>query len=105
LGDAMPLLRRAAHVEAVTIAAHGSSDDAAQFDLRGHLARHDVVCEMARVEARGRKAEPLLARAQEIGAELIVVGASRHSVWRQAVLGDTMRDITHETRVPLVLSG
>jgi nucleotide-binding universal stress UspA family protein len=106
LGDAMPFLHHASAVEVVTIAANGAgSDDATHSDLCAHLALHGVACEVVRIEARGRKAEPLLARARETAADLVVVGASRHARWRQAMLGDTMRDMTQETHVPLLLSG
>jgi nucleotide-binding universal stress UspA family protein len=105
LADAMPFLRRASLVQVTTVANGAEAEDPAQFDLRGHLALHDVACEIVRVPARGRKAEALLAHAREMGADLVVIGASRHSRWRQAVLGDTMREVTQETPAPLLLSG
>ncbi len=106
VGDAMPLLERAEYVDVARIgdAAKSIDDELPGCHIAGHLARHGISCEFRRLTGRNSVANLLLGHAAEMAADLIVMGAYRHSRWRQAVLGGATTDIMRETKIPLLMS-
>ncbi len=120
LRDALPLLRRARHVELVHFAHASASDSAAGLaDVQAHLARHDV---QATCVARGRReptlaerimpgwipdapvAEALLSHAADIEADLIVMGGYGHPRAWELTLGGVTRTLLQSMTVPVLMS-
>jgi len=93
--DALPFLKRAAHVAVVQIA----DDDylpSARSNLRDVVAwlrRHGVEAEPIASLALGDDVAQLSAIAGDHGAELVVAGAYGHSRLREWVLGGVTRDL------------
>ena len=106
VGDAMPIMARAKAVEIMTIAGRNGADDHEPpgCHIAGHLARHGASAEFRRLDGRDAPAKLLLARAEEAGSNLMVMGAYRHSRWRQAVLGGATRDMMQATKIPLLMA-
>lgn len=109
VNDALPLLSRAESVtvlvvnpEKWTIAPHGEEPGA---DIALHLARHGVTVQIEVILSEGASvAEVLRAKAREIGADLIVMGAYGHTRARELILGGVTRDILQEMTVPVFMS-
>ena len=108
LNDALPLLGDA---EAVTLIFVGpretelerqrlSVDRAAR-----HLQRHGIAAQ-AEETVRGEIAvsDVLLARAMDLGADLIVAGLYHHSQLREALIGGVSRDLLDHMTVPVLMS-
>nr|WP_218625778.1 universal stress protein [Bradyrhizobium sp. dw_411] len=95
LFDALPLLKRAAHVAVVEICAE--EDIAAARtrveDVVGWLKWHGVVADSHASPSTGDDASLLHAIAQEQGANMVVAGAYGHSRVREWVLGGMTRDL------------
>jgi nucleotide-binding universal stress UspA family protein len=93
--DALPLLKAAARVTVVEIAAE--TDLAAARlrlqDVVGWLKRHDVDAKPLISPATGDDAARLNAIMQEQGADLLVAGAYGHSRVREWALGGVTRDL------------
>jgi nucleotide-binding universal stress UspA family protein len=108
VNDAIPLLRL---VERVTVLAinprHGITGhgDHPGADIAVHLARHGIAAETEEtVTAELEPADTLLARAADLGSDLIVMGASGHSRMRALTFGDTTRAILRHMTVPVLMS-
>jgi nucleotide-binding universal stress UspA family protein len=93
--DALPILKRAAHVVIVEIAADAELAAARTRleDVISWLKRHGVVSEPIALRSTGDDAERLDGVAQEQGADLVVAGAYGHSRLREWVLGGVTRDL------------
>jgi nucleotide-binding universal stress UspA family protein len=106
--DALPLLRRSENVvimavnPSVSASGHGESPGA---DLAMYLARHGV-----RAEARPSVApdigvgDELLARASDMGADLLVMGAYGHSRLQEIVMGGVTQTLMKHMTVPVLMS-
>lgn len=109
VNDALPLLSKAESVtvlvvnpEQWVIAPHGEEPGA---DIALHLARHGVTVRVERALSEDVSVgEVLRAKAREIGADLIVMGAYGHSRARELILGGVTRDILREMPVPVFMS-
>ncbi|ADZ69806.1 universal stress protein [Polymorphum gilvum] len=108
LADALPLLLRAEEVTLVLVDPvsgpenHGDDPGA---DMALVLARHGLKVTVTPVPSGGKPAgEALLATAEDIGADLIVMGAYEHSRLREAILGGTTRAMLERTGIPLFLA-
>ena len=105
--DALPLLKAAELVVAVTIAGEKDlSRMAPCADLATYLTRHGIEgCKLAAPTARRADvAAPLRLFVTEEAIDMIVMGAFVHSRFRQAVLGGVTRSMLDETTVPLFMS-
>ena len=93
--DALPLLKKAAHVAVVEIAAEEELAAARTHleDVVGWLKQHGVVAESLPSPSIGDDATRLNAIVQEQGADIIVAGAYGHSRLREWVLGGVTRDL------------
>jgi len=60
-----------------------------------------VIGEIAVIE--GLPAQVILAKAEEIGADMIVMGCQRHTILEKAMLGSTARKVTHDATIPICL--
>jgi nucleotide-binding universal stress UspA family protein len=111
MGAALPLLRRA---EAVTVAMlSGPSmgvDEcrAQQAELAGFLGRHQVRPAIIVREHAGSHGgdigRALLSMADELSADLLVMGCYGHSRLRELCLGGASRTVLAETRIPVLLA-
>jgi nucleotide-binding universal stress UspA family protein len=106
LGDAMPLLRRAAAVDVVVVTTEPlKSDEIPGADISEMLARHGLTVELQRIGAAGiTVADAILNQAANTAADLIVMGAYGHSRLREFVLGGTTRAMLTSMTVPVMMS-
>ena len=104
--DALPILKLAVKVTLLSIDPEG--DTAARIptaDIALHLARHGVTAEcMWNLGVDISVGDQLLSRADDIGADLIVMGAYGHSRLRELVLGGATRHILQHMTVPVLMS-
>ncbi|MCF4126804.1 universal stress protein [Methylobacterium sp. SyP6R] len=103
--DALPLLRAAEAVELVTV---GDPDDLLTTvpgaDFARHLARHGVAVTVTDLPQVGGTADTLRGHAEQVRADLIVMGAYRHSRTREFVFGGVTRAFLLDAPVPLFLA-
>lgn len=113
LGDALPFLRGARHVEAKVIATptRDSDDDGpgqAHDPLRAlvdHLASHGIRAEAERIVSTDLGVmDMLLSRAEEMSADLIVMGAHGHYGFPRLHRGGGTRYMLSQMTVPILLS-
>lgn len=104
---AMPLLARADSVEVTVIdpspdGAEGADPGAALAQM---LDRHGIRVDVA-VLARTQTliSDIIDRRAEEIGADLIVMGAYGHSRFRQAILGGATRNMLGKANIPVLMA-
>jgi len=108
LDDAMPLLAAARAVTVLAIKPRSGGrrhGDVPGADIALYLARHGVKAEAA--EAWGEDAgvpDLLLARAAELGADLIVMGAYGNPRLLELVMGGATRAVLDRAAVPVLLS-
>jgi nucleotide-binding universal stress UspA family protein len=108
VSDALPLLKRAAHVDVVAFepaksgAAHGEEPGA---DIALFLARHGVKVMVSRVDAPDLDVgNQLLSRAFDLSSDLIVMGAWGHSRLRELILGGVTRTLLESMTVPVLMA-
>jgi nucleotide-binding universal stress UspA family protein len=108
VNDALPLLRRASHVDVVAFepgksaGAHGDEPGA---DIGLYLARHGVKVTVSRVDAPDLDVgNQLLSRAFDLSSDLIVMGAWGHSRLRELVLGGVTRTLLESMTVPVLMA-
>jgi nucleotide-binding universal stress UspA family protein len=119
LRDALPLLRRADHVELVHFAHAGTVPAAALAPVQAHLARHGVQATCVVRERREPSlaerimpgwipdapvAEALLSHAADIEADLIVMGGYGHPRAWELALGGVTRTLLQSMTVPVLMS-
>jgi nucleotide-binding universal stress UspA family protein len=106
IGDAMPLLTRAGHVEIVIVAnERGKQDEIEGADMGQHLARHGLKVAVERIAGGNIEvADALLSHAADSGADFMVMGGYGHSRLREFVLGGVTRSILRSMTVPALLS-
>ncbi|MBN9064321.1 MAG: universal stress protein, partial [Rhizobiales bacterium] len=103
LGDALPLLKRANHVELVIVGE--SAVDLPGFNITRHLARHDVKVELRRSpNDEDEVGNVLLSRAADSGADLLVMGGYGHSRFRETLFGGATRSILDTMTVPTFMA-
>lgn len=99
---ALPFLKRA---RAVEISIFDPSDEAPGDALASMLARHGVTVEVAAMpHPPGSTAVALARRAEEIDAQLMVIGAFGHSRLRESVIGGVTRDLLVAPQLPVLLA-
>jgi nucleotide-binding universal stress UspA family protein len=93
--DALPLLKKAARVTVVEIAAEKDmvAARARLGDVVGWLKRHGVVAEALASPSTGDDTSSLYALAQQQDADVLVAGAYGHSRLREWVLGGVTCDL------------
>lgn len=105
LGDAMPILQKAAAVQVLAINPSEAHAAMAGVDIATHLARHGIKVEAQHVRADEVGAGAmLLSRAADFGADMIVMGAYGHARWRQMVLGGVTEHMLEHMTVPVLMS-
>lgn len=107
VNDAIPLLLGASQVTILSIdpdrtGEHGEQPGA---DIALRLARHGIKVETATAVADGiGVGELLLARIDDLSADLLVMGAYGHSRLREHVLGGVTATILQQMTVPVLMS-
>lgn len=108
IGDAMPLLVSASSVTILTVdpaidrTEHG---DVPGADIARHLARHGVSARVENTVSGGIGiGDVLLSRANDLGADLLVMGAYGHSRVRELILGGATRTVLRSMTLPVFMS-
>lgn len=105
LADGMGLLRHAKHVEIVTVdRGQPAMVDPPGFDLCTNLGHHSIAAERKRLPTSLDVAATLLSHAADTGADLLIMGAYRHSRFREQFLGGPTDRILKTMTVPVLLS-
>ncbi|MFH6783291.1 MULTISPECIES: universal stress protein [Methylobacterium] len=103
--DAMPLLRAADGVEIVSV---GDADELLTtvpgVEFARHLARHGVAVTVSDLPQVGSIADTLRSHAGLVRADLMVMGAYRHSRTREFVFGGVTRSLLLDAPAPLFLA-
>ncbi|KFN46323.1 universal stress protein [Arenimonas composti] len=99
--DALPLLEQA---ESVDIVLAGKDDDTGGDALARHLRRHGVEARVRLDPATGEPGATLLRQADELGADLLVMGGYGRSRLREWAFGGTTRHVLTHTRIPVLLA-
>ena len=106
--DAMPLLITAP-ANSVRIICPGESGKSGLLpsgaDLAQSLSRHGISASVETLDKRHLNAGPdVLAKAQDLGADLLVMGAWGHSRLREFVLGGATDSALRDSRIPVLMS-
>ncbi len=106
--DALAFLKAAKRVVLVVCVQDGRGEGAEPpiDPMIGHLARHGVRVEVAKVpESEGADiGRLLLLRAKDLQADMIVMGAFHHSRWREFILGGVTLTMLEEANIPLFMA-
>jgi nucleotide-binding universal stress UspA family protein len=105
ISDALPLLKKAARVELVTVTqSSDSSGGASTIRMVEHLTRHNIQTTSRSLPAAGGTAETLLSYAADALADLLVMGGYGHSRLRELILGGTTRTMLTSMTVPVLMA-
>lgn len=106
VANALPLLRAAEKVEVLSVSGDKDLSGAVPgADLAVHLAHHDVQVDVKELPVGGRSAADVLReQASMLDADLIVMGAFKHSRWRQWILGGVTSSMLAESATPVLMS-
>lgn len=105
--DALPLIVGADKVTVVAVNAETTGDhgEIPCADICLHLARHGIKAEAVSLHAEDvAVADILLARAFDLGCDLMVMGSYGHSRWREFVLGGATDQMLKSMTVPVFMS-
>ncbi len=105
LAESLPLLVRAQKVEVVCVM--GESENRKNlpgFDITRHLARHRIAATLRDLTDAHDAGRAILAHAQDIGADYLVMGAYGH--WRlgELIFGGTTRTMLAGMRKPVFMT-
>lgn len=103
---ALPLLQEAKKVFIVTAHDHGTSVSSQTYLLvLDYLASHDVKAEVIDLDRGDQSAASIvLAKAHDVGADFVTMGAYGHSVFREMLLGGFSATMLEDCQLPLILS-
>jgi nucleotide-binding universal stress UspA family protein len=106
IADALPLLRKSAEIEVVSVSTRDNTrGELPGADVGHHLARHQLKVNFKRIVAPDTDvANTILSYAADSSADLIVMGGYGHSRLREFVLGGATRDMLASMTVPTLMS-
>ncbi|MBX9828446.1 MAG: universal stress protein [Xanthobacteraceae bacterium] len=105
VGDALPFLRMAAHVDVVTVEQAERRNELKGAQIAEHLARHKLPVELKPLVAPDAEvANVILSHAADNDADLIVMGGYGHSRFREFILGGATRGMLQSMTVPVLMS-
>lgn len=109
VNDALPFLAMADKVTILAVnpgkSGNGDHGEIPSADIALHLARHGVKAEASNTAADGIDiSDVILARASDLGSDLIVSGAYGHSRTREWVFGGVTENLMRDTTVPVLMS-
>lgn len=106
ISDALPMLKASKKVRLMTV--RGEKEirvEDIKTPIIELLAAHDVEAEFIEVELGSRSVgAAMLQQAQQVNANMIVMGAYGHSRLKEFVLGGATKEILNTTRIPLLMS-
>jgi nucleotide-binding universal stress UspA family protein len=106
--DALPILRGAKVVKVVRVnpqSERESAHDIPAADICTALARHGVKCQVTeQIAPHGGVGETLMACANEMSADLLVMGCYGHARVRELVFGGASRHVLSHMTVPVLMS-
>lgn len=101
---AMPFLERTRSVRILMVAT-GAKPGPAPQEIADYLAWHNVRANVEEVPpANQRVSEVLLEKADEIGADLLVMGAFSHYRLREVILGGVTKDVLAAATMPVLMT-
>jgi nucleotide-binding universal stress UspA family protein len=100
---AMPLLRLADRVTILTVEG-GTVAGPSGGELARSLKMNGIVAEPVTVAGGGNAGEIILAKATELGCDLVVKGAYTQSRLRQMIFGGTTRHILAKAELPVLMA-
>ena len=106
--DAVPILAGAKQVKVLSLD-HQSTDDGGSFtasdDITLALARHGIEAEAASDTAANRSVgEALLSHVSQQGGDLLVMGCSGHTRFREFIFGGATRHVLQNATIPVLMS-
>lgn len=105
IGGAIPLLKRAGHVEVVTVArGRNKGVDFPGFNIARHLARHGVKAELQAIAGELDPANALLSHAADSSADLLVMGGYGNMRLRDLIFGGTTKGIMETMTLPVLMA-
>ena len=102
VGLAMPILERADTVTVLTAGREAPSGARAE-ELQEYLAIRGVKSSLDRFDVVGKAGKALLRRCDEIGSDLMVMGAYGESHEKEAIFGGNSQTIVDEAEIPVVM--
>lgn len=104
VGAALPLLRKASAVSLLQIGDLGE-DRPTLEDIARYLETHGIECNLLQEPQSSRTVgEDVYAKAQETGADSIVIGAFSTARWRELILGGVTRHLIENSDIPIYMS-
>lgn len=101
---ALPFLQAAGKVTVVAMGEAGRIEVSLD-EVESYLKRHGIDAQMRpEAEPEDSVGEALLARAKELGADLVVMGAYGHSRLREMILGGVTHTVLRRTTVPILMT-
>jgi nucleotide-binding universal stress UspA family protein len=103
--DALPLMTGKKPATIIWVKPEQQEGKTAIADLAEYLGRYGLKAESELVtDTELKPAEEVLARATDLAADLIVMGADGHSRAREIVLGGMTQDILRQMTVPVLMA-
>jgi nucleotide-binding universal stress UspA family protein len=101
---ALPLLRRAKRIVIQTLEIYSVPGPSGE-QLAEALARDDIVAETVTIEGKSPNEGPaILAKAQEIGADLVIKGGYTQSRLRQMIFGGATSHVLAHSELPVFMA-
>jgi len=104
MADAMPLLRLAERITILTVEGATVAGPSGERMTRSLKMNGIAAVPMTLKAKRGAAGEAILAKAGELGCDLIVKGAYTQSRLRQMIFGGTTRHILANARLPVLMA-
>ena len=104
--NSRPFLRHAdsVHVLAINLKPEQHNDKPGS-GISEHLARHDIEAKPVRVNSgTDHLADVILAKAEELKIDLIIMGAYGHSPLREKILGGNTYHLLNHSPIPMLMS-
>ena len=103
--DALTFLKRPSRVVLLVGVAGEGGEPPEVDDMMAHLKRRGVAAEVVRFSTgEGDIGKTILARAKELQADMVVMGAFHHSRWREFILGGVTLTMLEEATIPLFMA-
>ena len=103
ISGALPLLQVADEVHAVTWGRSPSIAPFSRLDIRQHLAGHGIAVTAHQRAPSAHVGEELIAVAQALGADLVVMGCYGHGRAAERILGGATRSILRKMAAPVLM--
>ena len=105
VAESLPLLARAERIEIVCVKdASQSPGRPSGAELLRHLERHGVAASLCEMPATEDEGAALLSRADESGADFIVMGGYGHWRLRELIFGGTTQSVLAQSKLPLFMA-